>query len=1041
MRNHLDWIKNTTLFENGTDADRVFMENFQETFYGFAENFPWLSILGGVQGHQSGFSNRIEDLSLVPYLFEDCMPKMAEGENWPPVIPEASVVLDEICRNKLGSYQFLDFLFSPCPEVLKEVAGLVKNPKDFSTLPELETCISGKREDNKQVRVLGWFEHLETLARECSLDPAVTAKPLLRPQDAFVVLLRPEPFRNQDLELLEPLLLRFGGTMRNIVAIGWIPAHGVPLYFCSEGRLHPTAFTRVLIRQPSDLAVLPKGEVGLVELFTPLRSFFPNHAVLTSRLANYEKSCSCGLDCPNVSFVYSFSLCGREPVKPVQFIFGRCVQGELSLDLLEESIVEAKKLAAVPVFPSNDQLIQAISDLARLWADPHEPLRREACLKWSANTGMSYPIISQMLDRISLELSPSRLKERLQFELGGANIFDAGRFDHGMLWRAQQLAIVAHLASSDDPIFEVRFLMENIITRNIGILIVPRHFSWWFEVFIRSLEISDLEALIRGRITLLSGTLSQEAIELIQANCRAVITRGIPISTRSPARPADTRWVLYPSRDSAVVVSAEVLKDKAAQIAEAIAHDVVFMDQRHDLAPKKVYVEGPSILAESFARNLVNSLVKIAETLPPSRLDHEDIIDIRRARESALWAQTKGEAILIGPDDSLLGTVIVDRIGVFQGSTFRNRFVRIIPFENLSILKKILNSEQKLWGTLGIAGSATYFLEIVTNLQDLGFSLFTSVGNMTTIQPYVPQDVFWSLGKRVQWVSGLVQLPETITDLFEVMPERIKEHEKLRRFNRVLYDLRQTQTSWKSKIRKWPLRSIGEVANIPLDFETPESSQLSLLSPDDSALFCANALAAAGFKQGDNFLAIIPENNITANLSALWGACRRLGGKYDEARFEEIPETLSLIKPSFLIVSIQQLTKLFDIQQPNEIPGCRVIAFCTLFSTVEMNNLLRNFPSVFKWLGSPATGIMAYYCSDCLNNVFHLNERQFFIEMINEKDQKPAKETKSGDLFVTSLAVSDPNVVRRRLFFTGKKEDELCRCGRTTPRIYIQHSG
>jgi len=77
---------------------------------------------------------------------------------------------------------------------------------------------------------------------------------------------------------------------------GMVEQTGTIYMECNCGHLHASRFSDVIIRNPQDWAVLPKGEVGLVEVVSVLPKSYPGHALLTEDLGEIlgEDDCPCG---------------------------------------------------------------------------------------------------------------------------------------------------------------------------------------------------------------------------------------------------------------------------------------------------------------------------------------------------------------------------------------------------------------------------------------------------------------------------------------------------------------------------------------------------------------------------------------------------------------------------------------------------------------------------------------------------------------------------------------------------------------------------
>lgn len=86
----------------------------------------------------------------------------------------------------------------------------------------------------------------------------------------------------------------------NISAIhnfyGMVEQVGSIFVECEHCRLHTPAFADVLIRDPRDWSVLPKGAKGLIQVLSLLPASYPGHSLLTEDVGEWtgEDDCPCG---------------------------------------------------------------------------------------------------------------------------------------------------------------------------------------------------------------------------------------------------------------------------------------------------------------------------------------------------------------------------------------------------------------------------------------------------------------------------------------------------------------------------------------------------------------------------------------------------------------------------------------------------------------------------------------------------------------------------------------------------------------------------
>jgi phenylacetate-coenzyme A ligase PaaK-like adenylate-forming protein len=82
--------------------------------------------------------------------------------------------------------------------------------------------------------------------------------------------------------------------------------HGAPYWECREHRMHVPVYARVFVRDPVTLAMLPRGQVGVMQLITPYNGMMPSLSVLTTDLGAIDADdCGCGQASP------TFRILGR----------------------------------------------------------------------------------------------------------------------------------------------------------------------------------------------------------------------------------------------------------------------------------------------------------------------------------------------------------------------------------------------------------------------------------------------------------------------------------------------------------------------------------------------------------------------------------------------------------------------------------------------------------------------------------------------------------------------------------------------------------
>lgn len=87
---------------------------------------------------------------------------------------------------------------------------------------------------------------------------------------------------------------------RNVRDLYGMVEHGVPYCECEYHRMHVPRYSRVYVREPASMEVLPHGESGLLQFVTSYHSSFPAISLVTTDFGHTEPSCPCGRRSPVV---------------------------------------------------------------------------------------------------------------------------------------------------------------------------------------------------------------------------------------------------------------------------------------------------------------------------------------------------------------------------------------------------------------------------------------------------------------------------------------------------------------------------------------------------------------------------------------------------------------------------------------------------------------------------------------------------------------------------------------------------------------------
>ena len=94
-----------------------------------------------------------------------------------------------------------------------------------------------------------------------------------------------------------------GIPKENIRDLFGMVEHGVPYCECEKGSFHVPIYSRVFIRHPRDLRILPPGEEGIFHLITPYLHSFPAISILCTDIGKLHHNCPCGRKMPYIELI------------------------------------------------------------------------------------------------------------------------------------------------------------------------------------------------------------------------------------------------------------------------------------------------------------------------------------------------------------------------------------------------------------------------------------------------------------------------------------------------------------------------------------------------------------------------------------------------------------------------------------------------------------------------------------------------------------------------------------------------------------------
>lgn len=125
-------------------------------------------------------------------------------------------------------------------------------------------------------------------------------------------------WKNFNHKQIDPRIFReqvgrwLGIPAHNVRDLYGMVEHGVPYCECEQWNMHVPSFSRVYVRDPVTLELLPPGQPGLLQFVTPYHNSYPAVSLLTTDRGAISSGCRCGRSAPVLK------LLGRAGVKKHQ---------------------------------------------------------------------------------------------------------------------------------------------------------------------------------------------------------------------------------------------------------------------------------------------------------------------------------------------------------------------------------------------------------------------------------------------------------------------------------------------------------------------------------------------------------------------------------------------------------------------------------------------------------------------------------------------------------------------------------------------------
>lgn len=165
--------------------------------------------------------------------------------------------------------------------------------KDFVYEPEKTLQVLKKYQlDGAPVRILGFPAFLYKLLKDTNESFHLGEKSWVQTGGGW------KNFSDEQIpktKFREVVSQRLGIPLQNIRDMFGMVEHGIPYCDCSLGNLHVPNYSRVFIRSPKNLEILPEGEMGLIQFLCSYNTSYPTMSLLTTDWGKLSR-CDCGIE-------------------------------------------------------------------------------------------------------------------------------------------------------------------------------------------------------------------------------------------------------------------------------------------------------------------------------------------------------------------------------------------------------------------------------------------------------------------------------------------------------------------------------------------------------------------------------------------------------------------------------------------------------------------------------------------------------------------------------------------------------------------------
>lgn len=551
----------------------------------------------------------------------------------------------------------------------------------------------------------------------------------------------------------------------------------------SDDKITP-GFSRVLVRDPETLHILPDGREGLLQFISPLPLSYPGISVLTDDMGVITQS----FGTLRSRWGTTFQITGRAKHaevrgcgdimsayltrKPTEGIQTKITLPKPRLLFLEQNYISQQALEAtidfddLPVIEdlpaiarqlhSNlqklqrytvDDLISFFAEAAKSWLDADSPMRH------LQQHGLSFLVHWLNADNLRAITNKSLKGTRLVLDR-----FVPDPEFPGRLLRASHRGIVGHWLAGNVPLLGMLGLVQAILTKNANIIRVPAANSAVMPII--------LDVISQTKVSLIDGTIidgtdianstvilyydKQDTIcaHAVSQLCDARIAWGgaeaVAAVAALPAK-IDCQTIIYGPKLSYMAIGQEMLhtESNTEKLFRRIATDCSVFDQYACASPHTLFVETNAYFSpEAFCEHLAHHMAQIANRIPKDTVSAGTATKILAKRTEYQFRGT------VWQSEGTIWSIVYDPAQKQLAEPTYSRFVTVIFVDDILEAAQLAHADIQ---TIALAMSYEKKIQFAEIALAKGAIRFPEIGRMTHFE--APWDGLFMMDRLVRFVT------------------------------------------------------------------------------------------------------------------------------------------------------------------------------------------------------------------------------------------------------------------------------------------------